>query len=245
MTSVATGLEIIGHFDQVSFKLSKAIRKLLQAPQILNEGIPVRRLGLYSTSNTGHKGGPLPISQHLLHKLFSEAERVDSLGTSFMLSELDEDFSVLWGSGFQHEMVAINGTEPTNGPLRKRPLVLDESQKGIHRIQALPSFCDQPLVKLVPLLPSRNSNRNGNRHQATQRLNPAGCISREPPVLHPIGNGAHQQPHHCSRGYQQAQKNDCLLNQPFLLTTHPMQLQLPGNAISLPVAACLVHGGTA
>lgn len=107
------------------------------------------------------------------------------------------------------------------------------------------SFLGGALLSVMHFLPGRNSNRNDNSHEATQRLNPAGCICREPPVLHPIGNGAHQQPQHCSRGYQQAQKNDCLLDQPFLLTTHPMQLQLPGNAISLPVAACLVHGGTA
>jgi len=245
MTSVSTSLKVIGHLDQVSFKLSKAIGKFLQAPQIPNKGLSVRRLGTDSTGNTGHEGGSLSIGQHLLHKLFAEAEGFDSLGTPLMLSEPYKDFIVLWGSGFQNKMVAINSTEPTNSPLRKRPLVLDESQEGIHRLDALPSFSDQALLKFVPLLPSRNSDGNGNRHQATHRLNPAGCIGRKPTVLHPIGDGANKQPQHCRSGDQQAQKHDCLLDQPFLLTSHPMQLHHPDHARSLPVVASVVHGGAA
>lgn len=74
--------------------------------------------------------------------------------------------------------------------------------------QSIRVFASQIIPAALPILMTRQANRNKNRHDGTYRLHPNRCVGRPPVQLYPVTNGANQQPDSraSDKKYPQCQK---------------------------------------
>ncbi len=123
--------------------------------------------------------------------------------------------------------------------------MLSQRENCVDTIDTSASFLPLHQRNFMTLLPGRHGNSHRNGQQGTQRLHPTRSIGRQPTMLYPVGNRAHQQPQHATHGQKHQQENNSLLDKPIFLISHSGQHFLKGKKPSLPTAASLVYGRAA
>lgn len=186
----------------------------------------------YAISMLGIQGSGLqPVEKR--HHFYAECEQVDIRTTTRITSKQLNGWV---------ESVDVLATAPTQILARRfeaAEQIPSQEQRCLNILDTLAMLVNGCQLSLAPPLTCGDSYRNSNGQQATQCLDPARRVSRQPAVLNPVSHRAHQQPQSGTAQYETPNSPKSPLFHLFWHSNrlHLQQFSTPKLPLSLP-ASC-------